>query len=192
MKRNINYFDVKNRGVSIKFCKLLYDLINDTDKIYNRIAFVCIGTDRVTGDSFGPLVGHHLSKVQHYYDFDVYGTLEEPVHALNLIDTLDKIDIDNTLVISVDASLGQMGSIGNLGLGYGSIKPGSGVGKDLPAVGDISLTGVVNVGGFFPNLMINSTRLHIVYKLAEVATMGVKSAFYKLNKQKETNNLLNV
>ena len=49
--------------------------------------FVCIGSDRVTGDSLGPLVGSKL----HYCDefiFPVYGTLDFPIHALNLKDAM--------------------------------------------------------------------------------------------------------
>jgi len=48
-----------------------------------------------------------LSKCK-IYDFDVYGTIVEPVHALNLKETMDKIDTSNTLVIAVDASIGSI------------------------------------------------------------------------------------
>jgi len=86
-------------------------------------------------------------KVQ-IYDFDVYGTIVEPVHALNLKETMDKIDTSNTLVIAVDASIGSIEHIGYIGLCNEPIKPGSGVGKDLPPVGDISVSGIVAFGGF--------------------------------------------
>ena len=51
------------------------------------IIFVCIGTDRSTGDSLGPLVGYklkYLSKNNIY----IYGTLENPIHAKNMVDSL--------------------------------------------------------------------------------------------------------
>ena len=60
----------------------------------------------------------------------MYGTIEEPVHAMNLAETMDKIDKENTLVIAVDASVGKAEHIGHIGICEGSIKPGSGVGKD--------------------------------------------------------------
>ena len=44
--------------------------------------YLCIGSDRVTGDSLGPLVGTLLLKVQP--TLPVIGTLTDPVHALNL------------------------------------------------------------------------------------------------------------
>ena len=43
--------------------------------------FLCIGTDRATGDALGPLVGSYLLKNGLE---NVYGTVDEPVHAENL------------------------------------------------------------------------------------------------------------
>ena len=47
------------------------------------IVFVCIGTDRSTGDSLGPLIGTLLVE-KNIHPFHVYGSLENPIHALNL------------------------------------------------------------------------------------------------------------
>jgi DNA-binding LacI/PurR family transcriptional regulator len=47
------------------------------------IVFVCIGTDRSTGDSLGPIVGTLLEE-KGLRTFYVYGTLDEPIHAVNL------------------------------------------------------------------------------------------------------------
>ena len=49
--------------------------------------FLCIGSDRITGDSLGPLIGHRLTAYRGL-GFYVYGTLDDPVHALNLSDRL--------------------------------------------------------------------------------------------------------
>lgn len=61
----------------------------------------------VTGDSLGPLVGGELfrRKAPGIY---VYGTLEHPVHALNLEEHLADLALwhPRALVIAVDASLG--------------------------------------------------------------------------------------
>jgi hypothetical protein len=50
------------------------------------IVIVCVGTDRSTGDSLGPLVGTALARF-HSPLFHLYGTLDEPVHAVNLEET---------------------------------------------------------------------------------------------------------
>lgn len=52
-------------------------------KTHIPIILVCIGTDRSTGDALGPLVGTKLEQVG-ITNFQVFGTLDEPVHALNL------------------------------------------------------------------------------------------------------------
>jgi len=108
---------------------------------------LCIGTDRSTGDALGPLVGTMLS--QHSLRAAVYGTLKSPVHATNLQETLASVyrEQENPLIIAVDACLGKLENVGYILLGSGPLKPGAGVNKDLPPVGDIHFTGVVNVGG---------------------------------------------
>ncbi|MFP3381143.1 DUF1256 domain-containing protein, partial [Bacillus sp. SIMBA_069] len=48
----------------------------------------------------------------------------------------------------------------------GALKPGAGVGKELPPIGDASITGVVNVGGFMEYFVLQNTRLSLVMKMA--------------------------
>jgi len=43
---------------------------------------VCIGTDRAIGDALGPLVGTMLKNSD--FKYPVYGTLDSPIHALNI------------------------------------------------------------------------------------------------------------
>jgi len=172
------YVNTNEKMCQYRLNQETYNLINKIEKQYKRIAVVCIGTDRSTGDSFGPLVGFLLSKYR-IYDFDVYGTISEPVHAMNLAETVEKIDTENTLVIAVDASIGKIEHIAHIGLSKGSIKPGSGVGKDLPAVGDVSFSGVVTMGGIMPQMMLQNTSLGLVYKMAEITANSIKHILYK-------------
>ena len=69
--------------------------------------FVCIGSDRVTGDSLGPLVGTRLQYADNF-TLPVYGTLDFPIHALNLKDAMRSIKYFHPYnpIIAVDASLG--------------------------------------------------------------------------------------
>lgn len=172
------YVNTNEKMCQYRLNQETYNLINEIDKQYKRIAVVCIGTDRSTGDSFGPLVGFMLSKYK-IYDFDVYGTIVDPVHAMNLTETMEKINTENTLVIAVDASIGRIEHIAHIGLSNASIKPGSGVGKDLPAVGDVSFSGVVTMGGIMPQVMLQNTSLGLVYKMAEITANSIKHVLYK-------------
>ena len=109
--------------------------------------YLCIGSDRSTGDSLGPLVGHQLCRMAQAETL-VLGTLSKPVHAVNLKATMDFIRrcYGNCLVVAVDASVGSEDHVGGITLGLGSIRPGLGVCKKLQAVGDIYITGVVHSG----------------------------------------------
>ncbi|WP_028563573.1 spore protease YyaC [Paenibacillus pinihumi] len=139
-----------------------------------RIAVVCIGTDRSTGDALGPLVGTALSRHQNK-PFDVYGTLESPVHAMNLEETINSIsDTQNPpFIIGIDACLGQVASVGCIQVGEGPVRPGAGVNKQLPPVGDMHITGIVNVGGFMEYFVLQNTRLHLVMNLSEIISFSL-------------------
>lgn len=139
------------------------------------IVLVCVGTDRSTGDALGPLVGTNLKKY-HLAGYHLYGTLDHPVHAMNLADTVSEIDsrYDNPFIIAIDACLGQLSSVGCIQVSDGPLKPGAGVNKELPSVGDMHITGVVNVGGFMEYFVLQNTRLSLVMNMADV----IARAFY--------------
>src|SRR5690606_27277843 len=69
------------------------------------ISLICIGTDRATGDSLGPLVGRTLTALR--LPIRVFGTLKAPVGANNLNEALAEVNARGDFVIAVDASLGQ-------------------------------------------------------------------------------------
>jgi len=142
-----------------------------------RIVVVCLGTDRSTGDSLGPLVGTQLKRFRSP-EFDLYGTLESPVHALNVDETLARIhaQLRSPFIIGIDACLGQASSVGYIHLGSGPVCPGSGVGKTITPVGDIHMTGVVNVGGFMEYMVLQNTRLHVVMHMSDVIARSVYRA----------------
>ena len=139
-----------------------------------EIVVVCIGTDRSTGDSLGPLVGSYLQK-NRKLACPTYGTVDHPVHAINLEETLNEIyrDFHQPFIVGVDACLGQLSSVGCIQIGYGPVKPGAGVNKQLPPVGDIHITGIVNVGGFMEYFVLQNTRLSLVMKMAEIISRSL-------------------
>lgn len=141
------------------------------------IVIVCVGTDRSTGDSLGPLIGTSLVKYNSPH-FSLYGTLENPVHAMNLDDTLSDINrrFKRPFVIGIDACLGQVASVGSIQVGIGPVRPGAGVNKDLPPVGDIHITGIVNVGGFMEYFVLQNTRLHLVMSMSDIISNALFAA----------------
>ena len=75
----------------------------------------------------------------------MYGTLAEPIHAMNLEERLTEIHKlhNDPFIIGIDACLGKVRSVGIVQIGEGPVKPGAGVNKDLPAVGNAHITGIV-------------------------------------------------
>lgn len=138
---------------------------------------VCVGTDRSTGDAFGPLVGTRLTELAPP-GVVVRGTLDQPVHATNLHEFLAEVEREKPrpFIIAVDACLGRPESVGFLSMRDRPLQPGSGVNKQLPEVGDLHMIGIVNVGGFMEYFVLQSTRLHLVMRMAEAAARALHQA----------------
>lgn len=147
-----------------------------------RVLIVCVGTDRSTGDAFGPIIGSRLTEMARIPGVDVLGTLDEPVHAVNLAFTLETIESqykDPPFIIAVDACLGKFDHVGHITLENGPLRPGAGVKKTLPAFGDITLTGIVNVSGFMEYFVLQNTRLGIVMRMCDIVVAALRTSLQK-------------
>ncbi len=138
---------------------------------------LCIGSDRSTGDALGPLVGSLLLE-RGLPRAQVSGDLTLPVHASNLRRVWFELRDarPRPAVLAVDACLGRQESVGTLTAGLGPLRPGAGVNKDLPPVGDLYLTGTVNVSGFMEYFVLQNTRLSLVVAMARRTTQTILEA----------------
>lgn len=175
------YYNSKQLSSSYEFGRQLLQMICNQRHQNQPLVFLCIGSDRATGDSLGPIIGYKL-KQRHLSSAYIYGTLENPVHAKNLDEVIRTIHntFDQPFIIAIDASLGKSSHIGYFTLGEGSLKPGAGVGKDLPHVGNLYITGIVNLSGFLENSLLQTTRLHTVMSLADQISTGISYCLTKL------------
>ncbi|MCI8518033.1 MAG: spore protease YyaC [Hungatella sp.] len=175
-QRELYYYDTNREFETAEMAARLYMMIQeemDRNQKEN-VLLLCIGTDRSTGDSLGPLIGHQLRNrgLKH---IQVLGTLSRPVHAMNLEDTLGLVRqyYHDHLVIAVDASVGMNDHIGCITLGRGALKPGLGVSKELRSVGDLFITGIVSGCGNYDPVMLQSIRLSVVMRMAECISESV-------------------
>lgn len=168
--RELYYYDTKKEFEAAELAARLYMMMQEELKKgkKEKVLVLCIGTDRSTGDSLGPLIGYQLRQKGLKY-IDVLGTLNRPVHAMNLEDTmlLLKRNYPDYLIIAVDASVGMSSHVGCITLGRGALKPGLGVSKELQAVGDLFITGIVCSCGNYDPMMLQSIRLSTVMRMAE-------------------------
>ena len=144
------------------------------------IILLCIGTDRSTGDSLGPLVGDKL-KFLVRDKVVLYGNLENPVHAKNLCSVLEEIKTlyNNPFIIAIDACLGTLTNVGKVIIEDKPLSPGAAMNKDLPKVGDLSITGIVNISGALEFMVLQNTRLYTVMLLADVISKGIYHSIIK-------------
>jgi putative sporulation protein YyaC len=174
--QNSFYFDTKQSFIQWRLNEALFRLIKKINKNYDSIAVICIGSDRLIGDCYGPLTGHMLSNCE-LPGLHIYGTLQNPVHALSITDTISKIDTENTLCIAVDCSVGETNHVGFVGVSYEPVKPGSGVGKNLPEVGDISITGIVASSGVSSFINLQNAPLGLIYGIAEKTCKAIEYSY---------------
>lgn len=165
--RPTEYFNPADSGSRLRLGRRIEAGLRDEFCSGGDTVVLCIGTDRATGDALGPIVGSMLS--ERSTSFKVYGTLRQPVHALNLKEYIHKIYSTHVspVVIAIDASLGNHPDVGLVTLSHSPLYPGIGVNKKLPAIGDMSITGIVNISGKPGLSMLQSTRLYTVMNMSE-------------------------
>lgn len=136
---------------------------------------VCIGSDLSVGDSLGPVTGTKLKEKLSGYNVYVYGTLAKPItaHEVKYTNQFIKNTHPDSTIIAIDAAVGVAGDIGLIKVAKRGIKPGSGANKRLSKVGDVSVMGIVAEKSLFNYSLFSSTRLNIVYKMAEIIAEGV-------------------
>lgn len=109
--------------------------------------FVCIGTPKNKYDSIGPRIGSSIEKL----GYNVMGTMDDPVHALNLkkkLKELDKLDKTKYQIIAVDAVVSKYHY--NYKIKNEPCNPGAGLNKKLPKIGEVTI--LVNPFYNRPNL----------------------------------------
>ncbi len=168
--------DVADPLASERVSFFLRGLLAEQFPTADAFVVLCIGTDRSTGDCLGPLIGTELEAAA-LPNVSVWGTLDHPIHASNLSETLRQVRQSGSgrPLVAIDACLGSLDSVGTITLGFGPLRPGAGVNKALPEVGDLAITGVVNVGGFMEYFVLQNTRLNLVFRMSKVIAEGLAS-----------------
>lgn len=139
----------------------------------DELLFLCIGTDRSSGDAFGPLVGSQLKKAGFPH---VVGTLEEPCDATNLEKRVSALPKELNIV-AVDACLGKPGSVGKILAARTALIPAGSMKGSFAPVGDYSLAAVVNIHGPKPYQALQTASLRLVLRLVEQTVEAAQQSF---------------
>lgn len=141
---------------------------------------VCIGSDLAIGDSLGPITGSMLSYKTQGVNFFLYGTLTAPVTAKEIatLRAFLKETHKKSPIIAIDAAVGEKGDIGLIKISDKPLYPGAGANKKLGAVGNISIMGVVAEKSLMNYGILNTTRLNLVYAMAEIISDALSSLLW--------------
>lgn len=169
IRLRVNY---KSPSAYYEIARFLKDYIN------KDFIIVCIGTDSNIVDSLGPLVGTILKDKN--FPLPVYGTLDDPINALNIDKKLNEIKSKylESNILAIDACLGSKKTIGEIEARNYSICPGEGVGKSLPSVGGCSIMGITGLNDINDFVLLNKVRLGFVMNMAKIITDSIMQAYY--------------
>ena len=151
---------------------------------------VCIGSDLAIGDSLGPITGSLLKyKTQGVRAF-IYGTLALPITAkeIKYLRAFLKETHKNSQIIAIDAAVGAEGDIGLIKAAATPLFPGAGANKKLGAIGDISILGIVAEKSVANYGLLNTTRLNLVYSMAEKISDALATLLYERQENFSTQN----
>lgn len=118
------------------------ELYNELIKIITPdTVFACVGAVKTTSyiDSIGPQVGDRLVKAGLPY---VYGTTKKPYNGLTACGISAKINRihHNQVIIAIDCCISYTDEkLYKINITNGGIKPGAGLNKKLPIIGDYAI-----------------------------------------------------
>lgn len=143
-----------------------------------NVVVVCIGSEKIAGDSLAPLVGDELRERYAVKNF-VYGTTDESINGRNYDEWLEFIlkVHKGAKILAVDAGLGAVASVGKIRLTVGVVpkKAVTGGGK---AVGDAGIVGIVGEVSDNPLGALLTVSADEVQKMAEKIAFVIFSALY--------------
>jgi putative sporulation protein YyaC len=151
----------------------LYNLIPEgTEHIY----VVGIGSNLINGDSLGPFVGTLLQDMYPNH-LTVLGNLKSPLDATTIVPRYSGIALpNNSFVVAIDSVLGSEGIVNTIVVREGSLRPGIGLGHNLPSIGDCSVMGVVLENDPAVESSLFYTNLYLIYTMATNIAKGISLA----------------
>lgn len=145
----------------------------------SKLIFLCIGTDRVIGDSFGPIVGYKLEYLfKDEENIKVIGDLNNIICIHNVLRTIKNINDEypESFLIAIDAALSNTNNVGKIVVSKNSMNVRSCFNKKGIYIGDMSIKGVVCKNLKNPKYnfkLLQNTPLKLVMNMADVVAKGI-------------------
>ncbi len=117
-----------------------------------KYIFVCIGSSKLSQDSFGPRVGNLLEK--EFYknsNIEVLGTMERPVHFKNAPIFLDYLKKEKNIIL-IDSAISKQEKIGLTYINVGGVEIGKAFGKSFYFPANINIKTIVGTNKTSENI----------------------------------------
>lgn len=171
----------------------------DNDKLYNEfvktlktkfntknqnIIFLCIGTNRIIGDCFGPLVGSRLKNLlKERKNIKIIGDMNFPVNSRNIYKTLRLINYKykDSYIVAIDSAISDFDIIGNIFVTDNGINLASGINKSLIKIGDIGIKACVGSKNKDKNeniKVLGNVSKTFIDNLSNVVSLGIQEVCF--------------
>ncbi len=181
-------YNSKNKELSLKMgLDLAYLIRNEIEPV----VFMCVGSDKVVGDSLAPIVGEYLTKKFKIKAY-VYGTLKNPITAQNVVSAYNFIKIRHakSKIIMIDATLSDVEKINFVKLENNGIIPAGYFKNGNKIMGDISILGVVGSNILTEQTFVSGVRINLVVGIAFFIATAINFAI-DFAKHLQENNVKN-
>ena len=156
-------------------------------KPFSDIVILCVGTNKLIGDSVGPIVGQKLARLlKNKQNVWIYGNTKRNLNLKNAKQILKQIQITHkqAFVITIDAALGPKEMIENTWIGSGIVKIGEALDKQIQYFSNITIKGIV--GEYQNNLKqdyqtLNEVNRNRIHRLSNQITYEVCQIIEQIN-----------
>lgn len=169
----------------VKFMTDFEKCINDIEEDYSNLAILCVGTNKIIGDSIGPIIGSNLKHMENDF-MHVFGTTCNPLdfyNARNIINNLYE-NYEKPYIITIDAALSDKNRKGEIVLNKGFIKIGKALDRSICFYSNTNINCVVGKNSEYANNnleeLLNADEKR-VYEMSKIVSTGIKNVLKKVN-----------
>ena len=152
---------------------------------FSDVVILCIGTNKLIGDSIGPVVGQKLKEENIQEKICIYVDMKQTINFKNAKQVIEKIFkiYEKPFIITIDSALGKQTMINKIVVNKGIIRIGKSLGRSICYPSHITIKGVVgeNKNTFEDNIAILKTvQPKLIWELSNTMVEGIKQEIGKI------------
>lgn len=153
---------------------------------FSDVVVLCIGTNKIIGDSIGPVVGQKLKEENINETVCIYGDMKETINFKNAKEVLEKIfkTYEKPFIITIDSALGTERMVSEIVVNKGIVRLGKSLGRSICYPSHITIKGVVgeNKNTYEENIKIlKEVKPELIWNLSSIMAEGIKQEINKIS-----------